>query len=56
MLSVFGFLSLLAALADTVCQLLGVSITGTAWSPVVFFALGVLLCLLEVPQRGGSLR
>lgn len=56
MLSVFGFLSLLAALADTVCQLLGLSITGTAWSPVVLFALGVLLCLLEVPQHGGSLR
>ena len=55
MLAIFGFVLCLLAVADGVALLFGYSLTGVVYSPVVFLALGVLLCALEEPQRGNTL-
>ncbi len=53
MLPLFGMLLLVLALFDLACLAVGESLTGVVWSPVVFFALGLLLCILEAPRDDG---
>jgi hypothetical protein len=55
MLSLLGLVSWALAAIDVAVQLLGVSFTGVAWSPILFLTLGLVFFTLEaLPKVDGG--
>ena len=51
MLSFLGMILFLLAALDAACALAGWSLTAFAWSPLLFFVLGLVLVTLEALER-----
>ena len=51
MLSFLGMILFMLAAIDAACTLAGWSLTAFAWSPLLFFVLGMVLVTLEALER-----